>query len=195
MKRLSLSYSTLREVRRLVCSASLSRHLACVVDSPERADFYRSEARAFLVQARSVVTAASKGVSNVLSGISCDLPRCSLPSGLLHRPAVDQQGMPLTYGDESLSASSAPSRLRLLCLLVKDRGCQSKALPVHALRSMPPRPSVSGRWALPRDCGLVLLETLAREPSAKVVVRCLRQREANAFRANPRTVRTGGVMA
>jgi len=96
---------------------------------------------------------------------------------------------------ESVSAPAPCTGLRLLCLLVKARNGQARALPVHTLRPMPPRVGPVGRWSLASDPAFVLREAHAFRPTAEVLERCARHRKANAFRAAPRTVRTGGVAA
>lgn len=94
-----------------------------------------------------------------------------------------------------VSTPTSPRELRLLCMLVPCGPYGSLGIPVHTMRAMPLRACVTGKWGLLGPSGFVLRETHARAPSAKVLVRCLRQRQANAFRANPRTVRAGGLIA
>lgn len=103
--------------------------------------------------------------------------------------------VPASENPEPVPAPTSRHELLLLCLLVPHGSYGSRLLPVHTMRVMPPRVCVSGRWGLLGPTGLVLRETHARQPSAKVLVRCLRQRQANPFRADSRTVRIGGVMA
>lgn len=88
-----------------------------------------------------------------------------------------------------LPAPSTSPGLRLLCLLVPSRTGRRRSLPVHVLRPMPPRADIQGRWAMGLPAGLVLRETQARPPRPEVLVRCLRQRAAHAFRASTRAVR------
>lgn len=92
---------------------------------------------------------------------------------------------------ESVSAPAPCTGLRLLCLLVKARNGQARALPVHTLRPMPPRVGPAGRWSLASDPSFVLRETHAVRPPREVLERCARHRQTNAVRAASRTVRTG----
>jgi hypothetical protein len=116
------------------------------------------------------------------------------------------QGM--TYESVDLSAPAARRELRLLCLLVQTRNGETRSLPVHTLRPMPPRvcaadshnPHGQDRWCLdsPRlgmggDTGLYLRETHATRPTAEVLERCTRYGQAHALRADSRTVRAGGM--
>ena len=116
------------------------------------------------------------------------------------------QGM--TYESVELPAPTAPRGLRLLCLLVRSRSGETRSLPVHTLRPMPPRicaadshnPHGQDRWCLdsPRlgmggDTGLYLRETHATRPTAEVLERCARHGQTHALCADPRTVRAGGL--
>lgn len=116
------------------------------------------------------------------------------------------QGM--TYESVELPAPAAPRGLRLLCLLVPTRSGETRSLPVHTLRPMPPRLCAADshnkdgqdRWCLdsPRlgmggDTGLYLRETHATRPTAEVLERCARHRQTHALRANSRTLRAGGL--
>ena len=104
--------------------------------------------------------------------------------------------------------ASARTGLRLLCLLVRSRSGETRSLPVHTLRPMPPRICAADshnkdgqdRWCLdsPRlgmggDTGLYLRETHATIPTAEVLERCVRHRQTHALRANPRTARAEGL--
>lgn len=83
--------------------------------------------------------------------------------------------------------------LRLLCVLVKARSGQARSLPVHTLRPMPPRVSAQGKWSLADHPGFHLRETHAKPAPASVLARNLHHGQANAFRANSRTVHAGGL--
>ena len=98
--------------------------------------------------------------------------------------------------------------LRLLCLLVESRDGQARSLPVHTLRPMPPRLCSADknhgqslhRWCVEGDSsrvannpGLYLRETHAKRPTAQVLERCGKHRQARAFRAAARTFPVGGV--
>lgn len=72
-----------------------------------------------------------------------------------------------------VSATSPRPGLRLLCLLVRARNGETRALPVHTLHPMPPRVGPSGRWSLADDPSFVLRETHATRPTASVLERCL----------------------
>lgn len=95
--------------------------------------------------------------------------------------------------ERQVSAPSARPGLRLLCLLVQTRNGETRSLPVHTMRPMPPRVGPVGRWSLASDPSFVLRETRAERPAPEVLARYLRQRPADALRADPRTVRAGGV--
>lgn len=93
----------------------------------------------------------------------------------------------------SVSSPAAPAELRLLCLLVQTRTGTTRALPIHTVHPLPPRISPQGRWSLEGDTGIIMRPAPTRRPTAEVVVRCARQRQANAFRAAPRAVQVGGL--
>lgn len=98
--------------------------------------------------------------------------------------------------DERPSEVPAPAsrpELRLLCLLVKDRDGKARSLPVHTMRPMPPRVLRAGRWSLEGDPALELSETHAVRPTAEVLERCARQRQAHALRPATRAFSVGGV--
>lgn len=127
------------------------------------------------------------------------------------RAAHGKPGDGMTYVEaDQLSTPSARPGLRLLCLLVQTRNGETRSLPVHTLRPMPPRLCAADshaangprRWCLEASglgvdsgTGLYLREAHATRPPREVVERCARHWQANAFRPDPRTVRTGGVMA
>lgn len=107
-----------------------------------------------------------------------------------------------------LQPVAARRELRLLCLLVKGRDDQAQSLPVHTLRPMPPRVCSADanhrhalhRWCLEGDSsrvannsGLYLRETHAKRPTAEVLERCGKYRQAGAIRTATRAVRTNGV--
>ena len=93
-----------------------------------------------------------------------------------------------------LSADHPHAGLRLLCVLVKSRFSAPRRLPVHTLsRLHAPWRAVSGRWPVVLPDGLLLRETHAVQASAEVLERCLRQRQAHAFRTGARTVRAGAL--
>lgn len=109
-------------------------------------------------------------------------------------PAVKPQAQVLA--DEHSCEVSAPAprpELRLLCLLVTSRTGETRSLPVHTLRPMPPRVVRDGRWSLASDAGFTLRETQAVRPSATVLARYSRQRQAHAVCADSRTIRAKGV--
>lgn len=92
-----------------------------------------------------------------------------------------------------VSAPAPHTGLRLLCLLVPSRTGETRSLPVHTMRPMPPAVLRAGRWSLASDSAFVLRETQAIRPTAEVLERCLRQRQTNAVCADSRTVRSEGV--
>jgi hypothetical protein len=117
-------------------------------------------------------------------------------------------GEGMSYDAIQLQQPTARIELRLLCLLVKNRDGQARSLPVHTLRPMPPRvcptrahaKNGARRWCLDalafpvaNHTGLYLRETHAKRPTAQVLERCGKHRQARAFRAAARTVSTGGV--
>jgi len=124
------------------------------------------------------------------------------------RAVCGKPGEGMTYEPVQLSAPAAPRALRLLCLLVPTRSGETRSLPVHTLRPMPPRVCAADshnkdgqdRWGLdsPRlgmvsDTGLYLRETYATTPTAEVLERCARHWQTRALRADPRAVRAGGL--
>lgn len=120
-------------------------------------------------------------------------------------------GEGMTYAEAGqLSTSSARPRLRLLCLLVQTRNGETRSLPVHTMRPMPPRVCAADshaangvcRWNLEASglgvdsgTGLYLREAHATRPAPEVLERYARYWPANALRSDSRTVRIGGVMA
>ena len=119
-------------------------------------------------------------------------------------------GEGMSYDAIQLQQPAARRELRLLCLLVKGRDGQARSLPVHTLRPMPPRvcPTRSHtqdaprRWCLDalavpvgNHPGLYLRETHAKRPTAQVLERCGKHRQAGAFRAAARTFPASGVSA
>lgn len=98
---------------------------------------------------------------------------------------------------EPVPAPTSRRELRLLCVLGKPHlgTVETGYLPIHTMHRLPPRAMVKGKWSQPRYAGLYLRETQAVVPSATVLARCERHRQANAFRATARTIRTGGVIA
>lgn len=120
------------------------------------------------------------------------------------------QGEGLSYDSIQLQQSGSCRELRLLCLLVKGRDGQAESLPVHTLRPMPPRVCStwsdskhgSRRWNLDAfemgtgdNACLSLRETHAKRPSAQVLERCGKHRQAGAFLTATRALSTGGVSA
>lgn len=117
-------------------------------------------------------------------------------------------GEGMSYDAIQLQQPAARRELRLLCLLVKGRNGQARSLPVHTLRPMPPRvcptrantENAPRRWCLDalafpmgNHTGLYLRQTHAKRPTAQVLERCGKHRQARAFRAAARTFRAGGV--
>lgn len=106
-----------------------------------------------------------------------------------------------------LPGQAACIGLRLLCLLVPSRTGETRSLPVHTLHRVPPYRSLHGRYYddagrgrvaldpldVPGGTGFYLRQTHARAPSAELLARCLRQRQADALRADPRAIRAGGL--
>ena len=124
------------------------------------------------------------------------------------RAVYGKPGEGMTYEPVDLYAPAAPRGLRLLCLLVRSRSGETRSLPVHTLRPMPPRICAADshnedgqdRWCLDSPClgmgcdtGLYLRETHATRPTAEVLERCARYGQTDALRADSRAVRAGGV--
>jgi hypothetical protein len=82
---------------------------------------------------------------------------------------------------KQLPAPATPRGLRLLCLLVTTPNGQSRSLPIHTLRALPPRQSRPARWALVLPAGFVLRETFSTAPAAAVLARCAGHRQANSL--------------
>ena len=104
----------------------------------------------------------------------------------------------------------ARRELRLLCVLVTTADGHLNCQPVSTLRPMPPRlcsADTNHRNSLRRWCveshagrvannpGLYLREAHAKRPTAQVLERCGKHRQAGAFRAAVRTFRADGVIA
>lgn len=89
---------------------------------------------------------------------------------------------------EPVPAPAAQRQLRLLCLLGQsDVGTATSCyFPVLTMRGLPPKADIQGRWSLDSVAGLALRETQARPPRPEVLARCVRQRQAYAFRAHTR---------
>lgn len=105
------------------------------------------------------------------------------------REAVKQQAQDsANEKPEPVPAPAAPRQLRLLCLLGQSDvgGAASRDFPVLTLRGLPPMADIQGRWSLDGVAGLALRETQARPPRPEVLARCVRQRQAYAFRAYTR---------
>lgn len=117
------------------------------------------------------------------------------------RAAYGKPGDGMTYVEaDQLSTPSARPGLRLLCLLVQTRNGETRYLPVHTLRPMPPRLCAADshaangprRWCLEASglgvdsgTGLYLREAHATRPPREVVERCLPRFNLGAERAIP----------
>jgi len=114
------------------------------------------------------------------------------------RAAYGKPGEGMIY--EQLSTHAPRTGLRLLCLLVPSRNGETRSLPVHTLRPMPPRvcgadPHTTNgprRWCLEASglgvdsgTGLYLREAHATRPPREVVERCLPRFNLGAERAIP----------
>ncbi len=88
-------------------------------------------------------------------------------------PVKPSTQVPADDRPSEVSAPASCPELRLLCLLVKDRSCNLRTLPVHTMRPLPPRVGPSGRWSLAGDSSFVLRETHAVRPTAEVLARYL----------------------
>jgi hypothetical protein len=103
-------------------------------------------------------------------------------------PVKPSTQVPADDRPSEVSAPASCPELRLLCLLVQTRNGETRSLPVHTMRPMPPRVGPSGRWSLAGDPSFVLRETRAVRPAPEVLARYLRQRQTNAGRAHSRAV-------
>lgn len=115
------------------------------------------------------------------------------------RAVYGKPGEGMTYAEAGqLSTPSARSGLRLLCLLVQTRNGETRSLPVHTMRPMPPRICAADshaanglrRWnleatalGLDSGTGLYLREAHATRPPREVVDRCLPRFNLGAERA------------
>lgn len=132
----------------------------------------------------------------------------SLNAELVFRLQQSFEGEVPADASEQVPAPTASRELRLLCLLVPSRTGEPRSLPVHTLHRMPPYASLHGRYYdgagrgrvaldpldVPGGAGFYLRQTHARAPSAEVLARCLRQRQADALRPRARTLRAGGLI-
>lgn len=91
---------------------------------------------------------------------------------------------------EPVPAPTSRRQVRLLCVLVNTKlgAARGRYLPVHTMHRLPPRAMVAGKWSDARYAGLHLRETRSVEPTAQVLARCVRQRQANPFRTPARTI-------
>lgn len=131
----------------------------------------------------------------------------SLNAELVFRLQQSFEGEVPADASEQVPAPTASRELRLLCLLVPSRTGETRSLPVHTLHRVPPYASLHGRYHdgqgrgsvaldpldVPGGAGLYLRQTHARTPSAEVLARCVRQRQADALRPGARAVRAGGL--
>lgn len=91
-----------------------------------------------------------------------------------------------------LPASPTRTGLRLLCVLCEKAGARI-AQPV-SVRGLPaPWAPLSGRWPLVLCSPFLLREARPKPPTAEVLARCLRQRQADTLRPHPRAIRAGGL--
>ncbi len=117
------------------------------------------------------------------------------------RAVYGKPGEGMTYAEAGqLSTPSACPGLRLLCLLVQTRNGETRSLPVHTMRPMPPRVCAADsyaanglrRWNLEASAlglesgtGLYMRETRATRPTREVVERYLPRFNIGAERAIP----------
>jgi hypothetical protein len=82
---------------------------------------------------------------------------------------------------EPVPAPAAPRELRLLCVLDILSSIDSpRYIPAGTMHRLSPRASVQGRWSLEGDAFYQLRSAHPKRPTAKVLVRCERHRQANA---------------
>ena len=90
---------------------------------------------------------------------------------------------------EPVPAPAAPRELRLLCVLdVLSPIERPRYIPAGTMHRLSPRASVQGRWSLEGDAFYQLRSAHPKRPTAKVLVRCERHRQANAVCSIARTI-------
>ncbi len=90
---------------------------------------------------------------------------------------------------QSISAPATPRRLRLLCVLCRKDGTPI-VQPVAVSRLPAPWAPLQGKWPVALPPPFFLRETRPTPPTDTVLARCLRQRQADALRADPRALRS-----
>ncbi len=90
---------------------------------------------------------------------------------------------------QPVPAPAAPRELRLLCVLdiLSPIDCP-RYIPAGTMHRLSPRASVQGRWSLDGDAFYQLRSAHPKRPTAKVLVRCERHRQANAVCSIARTI-------
>lgn len=82
---------------------------------------------------------------------------------------------------EPVPAPAAPRELRLLCVLdVLSPIERPRYIPAGTMHRLSPRASVQGRWSLEGDAFYQLRSAHPKRPTAEVLVRCERHRQANS---------------
>lgn len=140
MDKVKLSAETKRAVYRLLCDASLARHLARNAADhvlAERESFYRSENSRFLFRARLLVDRDMRAQLGVRTAETLDLLRRTFPQ---HSQSVKEARNAPTQ----VSATAAFQRLRVLCVLGQN-GLRNVAQGRTLSRLQAP-------WAAP-ECG------------------------------------------
>lgn len=85
----------------------------------------------------------------------------------------------MTYESQSLPPPSAPRVLRLFRVLVESACHGSDPVHVATMPALPARPGCSSGRPLVMPAGPALPETHPAEPSAAVLARCVRLRQAD----------------
>ncbi len=196
-----LSPLSVQRVREKLAAARLSfrlMHKALADGFADAARRFHEEGRMELASARLTVEANRD--DDILPSM-----RCLFSVAVIHpRLPTDRE---VTSDAVEVRPSTSRPGLRLLCLLVPSRTGKARSLPVHTLHRVPPYASLHGRYYDGQGCGSVALdpldvpggtgfylrETHARAPSAEVLARYLRQRQADSLRADPRSLRVGGL--
>jgi hypothetical protein len=148
MNMVKLSAETKRAVFRLLCSASLARHLARTTAEhgwTEREDYYRSENRRFLAEARCLVQKDLKGSTSLFDTyLSC----VSVRAAMKDRREVKRNA------PTQVSATAAFRRLQVLCVLGRDG-----LLPARAVAQGHTLPRLQAPWAAPECVRSMALRT------------------------------------
>lgn len=196
-----LSPLSAQRVREKLAAARLSFRLM----RKALADGFADAARRFHEEGRMELASARLTVEANRDDDVLPSMRCLFSLAVIHpRLPTDRE---VTSDAVKVRSSTSRPGLRLLCLLVQSRTGEARSLPVHTLHRVPPYASLHGRYHdgqgrgsvalnpldVPGGTGFYLRETHARAPSAEVLARCVRQRQADALCPSARAIRAGGL--